>query len=1479
MQYFSTYTDDCLKDAQKFNLTDELNNLVFKIEKNQTSKFLEKYRSPALVKRAGAYRFVGYELIIQDKILIIFLRILHKGKKDYDEFCKNSDEFCKKILPDSSWIDSIILQKNNLGIKEKPDLSELEKSYLFTPIPDSFDDSLMIYESKKFTEGIQKSDYKIHFSEIIRDILEEKDSNNNHSKKHKKNDNLVIYYILNEKINVLFLFQALNTNKNEKFDEYNFSRILNSMNSIESIMKESFRTYPSYILYDENIWLEIQEESEGNLALSTEEAQIFNSIIHNNETENLFPLFINGRAGSGKSTLLYYIFSHILLNHILREERLNLPPLFLTYSPKLLDTASNTIKKILKSNTKIRLLLHDIHNKYEQVEQYLNSQDYDKSFKTFRDFQRDLLPLEQKALFADKNYYNFAKFKDDWSNYCKKNPSSSIRKITPEFAWYVIRTFIKGMRTSSDDFLEPEDYSNLPRDLKTVDFQTYENIYKEVFLRWYKNHLIDNHFWDDQDLTRHILDTQDELNLDYPAVFCDEAQDFSEIELELISSLPIFSRRKLNYSDIKRIPIAFAGDPLQTINPTGFKWSSIKAYFYEKINSDLEYSKKIPINFKELNNNYRSSKPIVVFNNIIQLIRAILFNLNDIQPQTAWFSSGFHINPTLKINDLSVIDEALKEESKTKTIIIPCEEDQEKDFILNRDSFLKERAIIGDEIVANIWSPMNVKGLEYNTVIVYNFGDYLASSIGINLNELLSELLESNNSGLNLEEFKKIQLEYFLNKLYVATSRAKKNLVIVDTEIGNKYLWSIFNNQLKNLTSFYALFINDNIVWEQESEISEFQFSAEALELAVDKPEDLAKQLFNDGISTSNPRKLKSAAEYFRVANKQNEQYKALAKAYELENNYSKAAEYYEKIQDGDRASQCLWLSNDKAKYTKIIEVYKKLPQNPNNLFKLAAEFMILKDKKSNSIIFLRNFGKLFSNIESPEFYLLTDRSWSEFFGELLKSLIEYSALNPNLSDWDEVLETIRKLFNDTILYKYKKEFIKLLFNLRQYKDVIDELKLINDTDNEFYLKANAEYLQFPNNLEYLFKLNQYDRIVSLIDKNFELNISYEPFILEIMLNALLNYSDPILFEKFIIKFNKSLNSIFKDKLLEKIFIYCFDKKIYTIGFKVIEFLDDRKEDEFYVNLLKNYLNHNDKNLITFLIALLLYQEFLYNRYHTVIDILENNRIELNFISPELINYFVLEKLLIQVLAYSDKITAKPEPKKRMQEYIRELLVNSDRWRQMVEVQIAGTAIEKLEFHINARDFYEKIIKGNFSDEEKEFAKIRWLKVKEKQANRENPMIRQQIMDDVTKAISRWGLDDEIKLSDIPEFPEISKQLDFSFEELSIANEVSQDKKTIDFRFVFNIDGTDILSFKKISEKSLLKIENLKLEEIIYFDLNTKEFDSKETDYFLEDSFDGINQYNIPKWELIIHYNQDLNSQSLSFFYKTIKNKLFEIPI
>ena len=161
---------------------------------------------------------------------------------------------------------------------------------------------------------------------------------------------------------------------------------------------------------------------------------------------------------------------------------------------------------------------------------------------------------------------------------------------------------------------------------------------------WYKPLCEEHGYWDNQDLTAAVLEHAAREDLSkYPGIFCDEAQDFTRNELELILNLSVFPRRKIATHELTRVPFAFAGDPFQTLNPTGFSWNSVRAGFHEKLvrHLDKTASGRLSMNYKELSYNYRSSKHIVGLTNLIQLTRGLLFDIRDLKPQKAWFEERY----------------------------------------------------------------------------------------------------------------------------------------------------------------------------------------------------------------------------------------------------------------------------------------------------------------------------------------------------------------------------------------------------------------------------------------------------------------------------------------------------------------------------------------------------------------------------------------------------------------------------------------------------------------------------------------------------------------------------------------------------------------------------------------------------------------------------------------------------------------------
>jgi hypothetical protein len=538
------------------------------------------------------------------------------------------------------------------------------------------------------------------------------------------------------------------------------------------IARYSRRSYPDFIVYDFEIWKAMESDEKVNLAMSGEEEELLHSMT--------FPAFINGRAGSGKSTMLHYAFAYYCDRYLttqqksrLSSEELNhIRPLFLTYSDRLTEKARYTVCQILKSHARFGGQTLEVATNHDLLHEF---------FQTFQSFLLNCLPHDELEHFDRKHYISFHEFKKRYATAFHQP------KYSPEICWHAIRTYIKGHHFVDEDqeYLSTDEYyEEIPKKQKKISDEDFQKIYDSVWA-WYQDLCTKEHLWDDQDLTRAVLTNIANGKVppnSYAAIFCDEAQDFTRIEFQLILRLSVWSQYSLPYS-VESLPFAFAGDPLQTLNPTGFSWTSFRANFYENILIPLDPENLRNLRdperlaLEELHQNYRSPAPIVKFTNVVHLWRYILFDNRKLEPQEPWRTTG--CCPTQK----GIINlDLLTQEFKTRVhqgaiLLLPCDEGGEVDFI-KRSPILKEVfPMTNGEKPPLVYTPVGLKGLEEPDIMVGFFGQYYVDQFD---KTPLAKLPQETDD---------LKLEYFLNKLYVAVSRSTQYLTIIDTETGDKVFW------------------------------------------------------------------------------------------------------------------------------------------------------------------------------------------------------------------------------------------------------------------------------------------------------------------------------------------------------------------------------------------------------------------------------------------------------------------------------------------------------------------------------------------------------------------------------------------------------------------------------------------------------------------------------------------------------------------
>ncbi len=671
----------------------------------------------------------------------------------------------------------------------------------------------------------------------------------------------------------------------------------------EALISKAQRAYElDVFLLDPDDYFKIQEQQQGNLALSPEESDILAQV---SQRENRFPLFINGRAGSGKSTILQYLLKDYLylgIKHWNPEVRHT--PLYLTYSKNLCEAASDHVSRLLDANANLLLRQgEEWQNNYKQYKGEILA----NTFKLFRDFLIELLPEETRERFVPERRIGYGQFKRLWEQRTTRN--TELRRYTVDLVWHIIRTYIKGMSRGEGDVLTPDAYLDLPRKHRTVTDEDFKRVYDLVWSKWYQPHCQETGHWDDQDLALAVLD-EATFPRTYPAVFCDEAQDFTAIELKILYHLSLFSERSIPPHSIGHIPFVFAGDPLQTLNPTGFRWESVKSSFHQYLLAPLERHApgRTDFNYQELLKNYRSSTKIVGFCNNIQLLRLCLFSDRyQIRPQEAWFPILDAMTPFLYSVNTPKARELL---GSNALVIIPnCHEDEEVDYVAN-DPVLRDTVECDEKgISPTVISPNMAKGLEYDQVVVlYRFGATCPKTL---LTRLQGQ--GPQDPGANIT----IEWEYFLNRLYVAASRARRRLVILDELEAFHSFWGFMRDMdAEHLIRHLGVTVDpqywggDNILVIREGTDADLDDILQNRSQEDDTAK-LAQKHYQKGMDAEDPKFLRMARLQYQRLSDQTKANECLAHALRLEGQYREAAVVFMQIDEYKLALDSLWAVSD----------------------------------------------------------------------------------------------------------------------------------------------------------------------------------------------------------------------------------------------------------------------------------------------------------------------------------------------------------------------------------------------------------------------------------------------------------------------------------------------------------------------------------------------------------------------------------------
>ena len=1300
--------------AERYGIQDRIDDLCAELETQRVDEVQARFERvyPYLKRRILNRRLIARILRVDDEQLLGLLDIFKRGDNDYEQFLETPIEYGRTYLEPQ--LDPRQLRNWLNEQKIKPHLAQQLPELPSTLLPwleppgwemETGSQDWVIYESEEWVERFRKREIQDAWEtyyRIISSLREETTRTEefpdlSNVKLCASNNHYVLYSQLETAdaavAGVLFLLAPFDHkpsseeitevgNKTALFNGSNTTNILARRLSLYQLTPFARRSYPAYLLADEESWLAIERGKEANLALSTEEEQILKSVSTSAPGNRSLPLFINGRAGSGKSTMLLYLFADYCYRKYYdkrgrrRVEPLPGEPLFLTYNERLLDVAREGVNTLLSSH----------HRFVAERSPGEEGQSIDRFFQPFQKFLFNLLPPQEReplrgssALrFDPEKYISFHRFKQLYQG---KSSSESLAKVvlhlpqarrySPETCWHVIRSFIKGY--GLEDYMTPEDYQEeVPRKERTVSLEKFQGIYDTIWERWYKRITQEQGYWDDQDLIARVLELKC-YRPEYTAIFCDEAQDFTRIELQLIMRLSMFSQYHLGYQPIHSLPFAFAGDPFQTLNPTGFHWSSVQAVFDSEVITALDPADqlKLVINFQELAFNYRSSPPIVQVTNLIQLWRHVLFNIHELQPQRAWQQGNFP-EPQKFILNQNINTEQLATYIKDTIIIVPCEEGEEAAYA-QADEVLSEifpqqgnpengettdnqqPKTNNQQPLKNVLSAITAKGLEFKKVILYKFGEDCNQSVW-------------SLKGKGIDQ--RVKVEYFFNKLYVAASRATERLFVVDSEKGDRQLWQYASDEA--LLQAMLRFARASEHWEDSVQTISPGTPKTVLELREDDPGAIAQELETKGLNGHNPGLLRRARQFYSDLGNLAKAEFCEAWALKIEEQFQSAGNRFLALGESDEAWECFW---EGMCWSELVAWYNQHPDQGaihgvrRTLERFLAIFMVAESQDleavKNFTPFLRD--TLANNLSEDS---RLSKQWKKAVDEYanrIEALLNVSNVKPD--EWQqfgEVLQAFELAGYNAVNHLAAECF----YRAKNYEQAVRIWEACGATQKPEYNRAKASLIGYPEGLEYLAQAGDYDSITLLWEQAGKpRTLHWLPYVAP-ALEAKQQYQ-----RAFVVY-------IWLDELVKV--KECFETasqgtppiKLFTV---LLQYFYRKKYWLDAIEAIEKYLP-------------------------TVVDS-EGQKAGFKF-------DFVYELACSELMPE----TLTKEHRKRYEKFIKEQVLSTSDWNQHLLMQQVGVALEKVGSLVETLGFYEQFI-SHPDQKLRQFARERWIATKKKQEN------------------------------------------------------------------------------------------------------------------------------------------------------------------
>jgi len=519
-------------------------------------------------------------------------------------------------------------------------------------------------------------------------------------------------------------------------------------------------------------------------------------------------------------------------------------------------------------------------------------------------------------------------------------------------------------------------------------------------------------------------------------------------------------------------------------------------------------------------------------------------------------------------------------------------------------------------------------------------------------NDLISIAIRGEDSWLRDFKITQLPLKYFINRLYVAASRAKNMLIIVDDDEGINFLWK--NPQIQSIDTLIEAYKNaSKYGWNTEL-INYVQEGTENIWAQDrDEPESLAKEFHQAGYAERDPYKLRLAEANYHRCGKESLAKLCRSERYEIEGKFREAGELYLKLNQKEKALENFW----KATEFNIIAQSQEFENTPEQR---AAHFHFGDKSKEETEHFLEF---LFEQVKGPaKLKFVWDPLWQKFVNECLSVGLALPKSN------NKIYFLLKKLEDNGLKPSDTARYAKLAFQSEDYNYAIELWeKTVASPDSQQYFRAKSITEVYPNNLSWLHKLGDRDSIITEYCKNIQIEIAVE--YINIIYDALLKSKNYNMLCEFVIRYPR------------------------------LEYL--LKAFEF-----SKHLKHNDYMEE---IGIILIQELVKEKkWHDISELINDSSINEA-------DFYTFTAILASEVAHSNTLEyASVEQKNVIGALFRKAFIDLP-WKDIVPMRIAGAALEKVYKIIDVLSFYEQVWKKNkiqCGQEDKNYAIARWIRFK-----------------------------------------------------------------------------------------------------------------------------------------------------------------------